>query len=805
MGTSEGMPGTRIVAALAIVSTAVLAYELAQIRIFSYTLQPVVAYAAIALTMLGFGLGATILALRPDGAGRRERWLHALCLGLGASMIAVNALYARFSTMILDEGSYVVQPLWLAALLVPCVVPYVLAGMITTIVFQARIAEIGRLYFWNLLGSALGSAGMIAALRPVGADRIVIAAAALCGAASFVLAPGGRRGPAAAALAGTALAAALLPWPGRVFPLEPPINSYTEVYLDHEAGLGQPPARREMTEWDPIGRIDVFRYPRPSLRVPEPIGYRVVTIDGAAMTVMLEEPATPGWGRELFEESLYGAAYRIRKEPDVLVIGSGGGPDVAAALHWGARSVVGVEISLSTLRAVTGPYRDFVGWPKRPNVAVHHGDGRSFARSTDRRFDVVQMSGVDTMTNHTAGSSLVTAEDYLYTVEAFADFLGILEPGGVLSVTRFGEEALNLSAIAVKALRSAGVARPEAHVAAFRQALLSGVLVKREPFTEAELAALREFASRAHDNPVSVPFYDWGNVRLGAPVELLHPSELAPQPYAGFFAAVGRGEEDAALAKVGSYFTPPTDDKPYYILGRLLNSMRRSGQKHPWLSLLVGSSAVISIASLALILLPVIAARRRGRAGARGLAAIVTYFFSIGAGFMLLEIGLIHRATIFVSTPGAAVAVVITAILVASGLGALASDRARWPAARSIAFALAGLVAASTLYRLGAEPLFGALYGLPVPLRCGAAALAIAPAGFFMGWFFPTGLRVVGAASPERVPWAIAVNGFASVLGSLATLFLGVFLGFLGVFAVALAFYALAAASLLPLARRTAA
>jgi hypothetical protein len=73
-----------------------------------------------------------------------------------------------------------------------------------------------------------------------------------------------------------------------------------------------------------------------------------------------------------------------------------------------------------------------------------------------------------------------------------------------------------------------------------------------------------------------------------------------------------------------------------------------------------------------------------------------------------------------------------------------------------------------------------------------------------MGWFFPTGLRVAGAGFPRLVPWAIAINGFASVVGSLCTFFLGVALGFGGVFAVALALYAVAAAAFLPLARAAA-
>ncbi|MFW5740034.1 MAG: hypothetical protein ACOC1F_06675, partial [Myxococcota bacterium] len=102
---------------------------------------------------------------------------------------------------------------------------------------------------------------------------------------------------------------------------------------------------------------------------------------------------------------------------------------------------------------------------------------------------------------------------------------------------------------------------------------------------------------------------------------------------------------------------------------------------------------------------------------------------------------------------------------------------------------------------IGAGPLFDALFVLPAWGRWVAAALALAPGGFFAGWFFPVGLRVVGARSEALVPWAIAVNGFASVLGSLATLSLGVSFGFGTVFVIGLASYVVGVAVMLPVAR----
>ncbi len=790
---------------LTIVSTAVLAYELTQIRIFAYSLHTVIAYSAIALAMLGFGLGATLLALKPGFAKNdHEAALLRLTLALATSIVLVNLLFARTSTRIILPGTMDVQPFWMALVLLPCIVPYFLAGMITTVIFQAGISRVGRLYFWNLLGSAAGSAGMIVLLRPLGAERLVLASAALTAAAGFAIAvhrPGVGR-VVAGVIAFVILG--LTPVSESLFPLEPDPNGYNALFEREEAAQGWAPPVAEITEWDPIGRIDVLKYSRPYFRVSEEIDYRVVTIDGGAMTLMLGQPDKPVWGRELFGESIYGMAYQLKKEPEVLVIGSGGGPDVDTALYWKAKSVVGVEISYSTLKAVTGPYADFVGWPKRENVEVFHGDGRSFAKSTDRRFDVVQMSGVDTMTNHTSGSAMVAAEDYLYTVEAFVDFLNILKPEGVLSVMRFGEEALNLSVIAVRALRRLGVEHPERCIAAMRQAHMSAIVVKKEALSDMDIAGLRKLASRTHVNQVEIPIYDRAKVRLGALLQLVYPTQHNPAPrFTAFFHAVSLGMEDQALAQMGSLFEPPTDDKPYYILGRFIRGMLRGGKAHPAVGLLLMSTLIIGLASLILIVLPAFSVQKSSGAESRILFAVVSYFFAIGAGFMLLEVGLIHKAQVFVSTPGAAVAVVISSILISSGIGARVSDIVSWHPTRSVLFALGGLVLISVVYRLCAGPLFDALFGQPVWVRCSLAAITLAPAGFFMGWFFPVGLRVAGANSSSLVPWAIAVNGFASVIGSLATLFLGVFVGLTGVFIIALLCYVAGVIIYLPIIRTT--
>jgi hypothetical protein len=71
-----------------------------------------------------------------------------------------------------------------------------------------------------------------------------------------------------------------------------------------------------------------------------------------------------------------------------------------------------------------------------------------------------------------------------------------------------------------------------------------------------------------------------------------------------------------------------------------------------------------------------------------------------------------------------------------------------------------------------------------------------------MGWFFPLGLGITARTSASLVPWAIAVNGFASVIGSLATLPLSLAFGFRTLFVLAALGYVVAVLVMMPLALR---
>lgn len=116
---------------------------------------------------------------------------------------------------------------------------------------------------------------------------------------------------------------------------------------------------------------------------------------------------------------------------DVLVVGAGGGNDVAAALTAGARRVVAVEIDPVILEIgrrhhPDRPYAD-------PRVHVVLDDARHYAEQTDDRFDLIVFSHVDAHTALSAHTN-VRLDNFVQTREAFATFRRLLRPEGAIYV-----------------------------------------------------------------------------------------------------------------------------------------------------------------------------------------------------------------------------------------------------------------------------------------------------------------------------------------------------------------------------------
>jgi SAM-dependent methyltransferase len=787
-------------AGLLVLSAAVLMLEVLQTRIFAFSLDPVTIYLAISMCLLGLGAAATVLALGPPLPPARARIVAAAATVVGAvAAFGAHVFFARHAGDLLTGGVGALP------VLVLLTAPYFCFGVATTLLFAARGHALGRVYAVNLAGSAIGCLLVLPLVDRIGAEGTVVAVSGLAAAGALVLAP--LRLPAAVA-SGLAVSIALA-FAARLAPevlAFPPDPTGQMVRVQRRAAvLARQHGAAAVTDtpvfarWDRTARVDILRLdsqvPALQSRIGGPLETLFFAQDASAGSMLIGVGDDLGRGREFFERTVYGLAYALRSGGDVLVIGLGGAPDVQTALYHKARHVDAVEINRTTIDVVGREFRDFVGDPYgRPEVAVHQLDGRTFLRQADGRYDVIQLSGVDTKAVHAAGSLSVN-QHHVYTREAMRELLSHLRPDGVLAIIIFSNHSVSrLTATAVAALGDLGAAVPREHLFVVEQGMFFGMLAKRSPFLPAEVAALHAWAARAGaEGPeVFIPTYDWVGITFRRPINVLYSPAPEPRAVGPFFTALTEDRLAAFLAEiaaVGIDLSPPLDDRPFFFFIQTpMEALRGPPLVLQTIARLLGWLVLISSV---LILLPLLVRRGRGLGAPRAVRALA-YFACLGAGFMLVEIGLIQHFVLLLGHQSYAITVVLTGLLLGAGAGSFVSGTvpASWRA--PLVRVLGAIVLVVLVYAFALTAVFDVAARAPFALRLALALVLLVGLGFLLGMPFPVGLRAVRAVSPSFVAWGIGVNGFASVVGSTLAVPLAMLVGLRMLLLLGALLYALA-------------
>lgn len=154
----------------------------------------------------------------------------------------------------------------------------------------------------------------------------------------------------------------------------------------------------------------------------------------------------------------YSLPHRLRPGArDVLVVGSGGGVDVEAALLAGAQRVDALEIDPAIIQLgrqfnASQSYND-------PRVRIVNSDARPFFRQTDKNYDLIAFGFLDSQSLFSQMSS-IRLDGYVYTRESFAEAFQLVRPGGLMSVSFFSGGHIWLFDRLIAMVRSASGAMP---------------------------------------------------------------------------------------------------------------------------------------------------------------------------------------------------------------------------------------------------------------------------------------------------------------------------------------------------------
>jgi len=154
---------------------------------------------------------------------------------------------------------------------------------------------------------------------------------------------------------------------------------------------------------------------------------------------------------ELFEQ--YTLPHKVRAAAkEVLVVGSGGGVDVEAALLSGAEHVDAVEIDPVIIQfgRQFNPSQSY----QDPRVTIFNTDARPFLRRTDKAYDMVVFGFLDSQSLFSQMSS-IRLDGYVYTRESFEEAFRLLRPGGLMSVSFYSAGHLWLFDRLIAMVRSA--------------------------------------------------------------------------------------------------------------------------------------------------------------------------------------------------------------------------------------------------------------------------------------------------------------------------------------------------------------
>jgi MFS family permease len=739
--------------AVALTTLATLVLELSLTRIFSVVFYYHFAFLAISIALFGLGAGGVFSYVV---AG----WKGDLYTKLGRLSVANSLLVVLSIAVVLSQRETVAN--WqLALIYFTTSLPFVTAGAIVSLAISETIERVDRVYFFDLLGAAAGCLLLIPFLDALGGPNTTLAVAVLFAAASaiwFTLA-GSVRGRVVAVAVGLLLVAFVA------------LNLKARL-LDVKYAKGRKLQNEQFVKWNSFSRIAI---------APERgSGTPLIVIDADASTGIANfdfENLSEKDRRGLLGQGP-GLPYRIRPGAKTLIIGPGGGWDVARALASGSRDVTGVEIN--PIIAKTIMLERFADLSQRiyhrPDVHIVVEDGRSFVRRSSEHYEVIQATLVDTWAS-TAAGAFALSENNLYTTEAFVDYFKRLTDNGILAFTRWGfdppRESLRLLSLAMEALERLGERQPWRHVIVAREGSVEGwgatdtVVFSRNPLTEEDLIRTREAMATNGMRPVYMP---------GAPAAQNEFSQLL------------QAEDPHEFQRDYEFdITPVTDNRPFFFytvqprdIWAFLTSADRESADYkinravPLLFGLLGISVLATVIVLALP--PTVLGARLPREP--GVTAFLLYFLFIGAGYILVEIALIQKFVLFLGHPTYALTVVIFSMLVSSGIGSFYSRHMLEEAEDQRLIRVLGLIAVLVaLLGVAVTLVLGPAVGLPLTVKIALTVCLIVPAGFFMGMPFPTGLRRMKSWHPPALRWAWSLNAASSVLGSVGALVCAIYLG----------------------------
>lgn len=788
---------------VAFVSATALSYEILLTRLFSIIQYHHFAYMIISLALLGYGVSGAVLAVFNKSLTQRFPQVFITSIGLFAISMILCFLVAQQVPFNAEEVLWDMrQPLWLFVIYLLFMLPFLFAATAIGLALMCFGKQISQLYAADLLGAGIGSVLIIVLLFLVVPDKVLPLLVAL--------------GVTTAFIAGWEIKIRSSRWTGvliaiGVLPFILPAN-WLALNISPFKGLPQllnvSGTKILDTQSSPLGLLHIVESPIIPLRYApglsinnniEPPAQLAVFTDGGGMTAINQK--VPNLAQLSFlDQQTSAAVYHLRPAHNVLILGAGAGNDVLQARYNRMPEIEAVELNPQLIDLLTKDYGEFSGDVyHQPGITLHMNEARGFINRTQNYFDIIQIALLDSHSASTAGLYALS-ENYIYTREAIQDYLSRLTPEGYLSITRWiklpPRDALKLAATVIEALRDLRISDPEQRLMLIRHWQTSTLLIKNSVINSEEIRQLREFSEKRFFDVAYYPGIDESQVNR---------YNILRQPDYYYAMKELLGENSGPFIEQYKFnIRPATDNQPYFfnffkwsVLPDIVSLKDKGGMPLvEWgYMVLVATLAQAVIASIALIMLPLVLSRTTSVEPTRRAFISLMYFLILGLGFLFIEIAFMQKFILFLHHPIYAIAVTLASFLIFAGAGSYYSKQLSSVKGASAAIKLAVIVIVviGMTYSLFLDAILSFLLSLPVAIKVLLTALFIAPLAFAMGMPFPIALSYLNDNDARLVPWVWGVNGCASVISAVLAMVLAIHAGFVFVIVTALILYAIAA------------
>jgi len=798
---------TRYFFSIALLSGSIIGYEIVLVRLFSISQWHHFAHMIISLAMLGFGFSGTVISLTQTWLKRHFHTMYTVC-GSTYSISVIGCFilhqYIPFNPLMLNWQP--TQFLLAGIIYLILSLPFFFGSACIGMVLLQFPDKVGHLYFFDLFGSGISALGSIFMMYiiPPAQNLTLVTAIGFCSVVVTNL--DNKRTKNRKAIVYHLTFALLF----TIFFLLNPISIVVSPYKRLSSTLNFPDAKIQSTRYSPLGLLQVVKsssiraVPGLSLSsqhsIPPQLG---MFTDADAMTTITEFDGDLSKLAYL-DDTISALAYHLMKEPNVLVVGAGGGTDILNALYHQSNTIDAVEMNPQVVGLIQQEYADFSGQIYAPNsmVQVHIAEIRTFINASTKKYDLIQISMLGSTSASGTGTHTLS-ENYLYTVEAISDLFQHLAPGGVISITRWlrtpPRDMIRMFAMAVQALETIGNQVPNDQLILVRGWQTATLLIGNRKFDIKDCTTIRHFC---HQRSFDTAYYP--NMPES---EANFYNQLTEPTYFRAAQSILFGDRQQFFQQSPFNIYPATDNRPYFFqslrLSSLLHMMRTNHRNNlsfiEWeYPLLIATLIQATLAGLGLIFLPLFLWRHRSKTPVdqthrSPLYLVLFYFLCLGAGFMFVEIAFIQKFLLFLGQPTYTVATVLCGFLVFSGLGSLFSTkfknsyllRQRNP----ILFAI-GIVSLITCLYLQLLPfIFSQLTINSDIIKIIFSICLIGPLAFFMGIPFPLGIDLLRRRYPSFIIWAWGINGYTSVISAILATFLAITFGFNTVILLATTIY----------------